>query len=89
MAREDAYRAIDSERAYQDLLWPNSKKISVLGDVTLVREYLRKFDKAYQEQSDAPGFDVPAECFHIIRKMAALLVRAMEKGMSPMRNLKL
>ena len=83
--RKEVYDAIDSERDYQDKTWPRSTDLSVLGEVTLVRQYIRKFEDEYQADNDEPGREVPAECMNVLRKMATLLVRAMENHGAPLR----
>lgn len=77
------FDAIESERDYQKKTWPNSKALPVLGEMTLLREYMRQFDKHYQESDDGPEHGVPELCLHDLRKMAAILVRAMENSAAP------
>ena len=84
--REEVYKAIDSERDYQDKTWPRSKDLSVLGEMTLVRQYIRQFEDHYQEDDDAPGWDVPPACMDDLRKITTILVRAMENNGAPLRD---
>jgi len=79
------FDSVRSEREYQKQVWPNSKKISVLGEITLLRSYLRQFEDHYQELDDAARMDVPEPCLHDLRKMAAILIRAMENHGAPKR----
>jgi hypothetical protein len=76
--RDEVFKVIEEERMYQGRKWPRSEFLSTTGEITLIRSYLRKFDDAYQKENDDPNADVPLECLHIIRKMAAILVRNME-----------
>jgi len=76
--RDEVFKAIDDERAYQQAKWPRSEGLSTTGEITLVRAYLRDFEETYQRENDDPNLDVPKECLHIVRKMAAILVRCME-----------
>ena len=85
MKIEYVFDAIKSERDYQKQSWPNSRKLSVTGEITLLRQYLRQFENHYQSEDDAPGLDVPDSCLHDLRKMAAILTRAMENHGAPKR----
>jgi len=77
---QHALEAIAEEREYQDKKWPNSKKLSVTGEIILLEEYLNKFRKNYQENDNEKDIDVPEICLHDLRKMATILVRAMVNG---------
>ena len=79
------FDAIKSEREYQKIEWPNSKKLPVTGEILLLRNYLRKFEDNYQAFDDGKSVDVPEICLHDLRKMAAILVRAMENHGAPKR----
>jgi len=83
--RQEVFDVVDSEREFQEQLWPRSTNLSVTGEMTLLRDYVRAFDKHYQEEDDAPDSDVPEKCLHDLRKMAAILVRAMENHGAPHR----
>jgi hypothetical protein len=76
---DKVFDAIRSERVFQEKMWPKSTALSVAGEMTLLRDYIRQFDKHYQEDNDGPH-DVPPKCLHDLRKMAAILVRAMENS---------
>lgn len=80
MDRQYAYEAIEGERVYQDEVWPNSKKLPTIGEVALMRVYLRKLENHYAEYDDGDQIDVPEICLHDLRKIAAIAVRAMENG---------
>ena len=84
--RKEVYNAIDSERDYQEKTWPRSKDLSVLGEITLVRQYMRQFEDHYQESNDEPGREVPQACMDDLRKMATILIRAMENNGAPFRK---
>lgn len=83
--REEVYKAIDGERKFQNELWPSSDKLSTTGEITLLRKYLTDFEHHYADEGDAPGLDAPTKCYHDIRKMAAILIRAMENHLAPER----
>jgi hypothetical protein len=80
MDRQFVYEAIEEEREYQDKVWSDSKKLTVTGEMTLIRYYMSEFDARYALDDNLPDVDVPEECLHILRKMAAILVRAMENN---------
>ena len=84
--RKQVYNAIDSERDYQEKTWPRSKGLSVLGEITLVRQYMRQFEDHYQEDNDAPEREVPQACMDDLRKITTILVRAMENNGAPFRT---
>jgi len=84
--RDEVFETINDERVYQDKTWPRSTDLSVLGEITLVRQYMRQFEDHYQEDDNAPGHDVPPACMDDLRKMATILVRAMEHNGAPLRK---
>jgi len=71
------FDVIRSEREYQKRRWPNSKKPSVAEEILLLRKHLKDFEENYYTENDGSGL-TPEVCLHDIRKMAALLIRAME-----------
>ena len=75
--RQDVYEAIDTERHYQGRNW-QSESLSVVGEITLLRYYLRQFEDHYQQEDDDLRIRVPMACMDDVRKMAAILVRCME-----------
>ena len=77
---EEVFEAIKSERDYQKKTWPRSTALSILGEITLLRDYIRQFDRNYQENDDGPQHNVPPKCLDDLRKMASILVRAMENS---------
>jgi len=79
------FDAIKTEREYQKREWPNSKKLGVTGEITLLRSYLREFEENYRSNDDGADIDVPEICLHDLRKMAAILIRAMENHGAPKR----
>ena len=82
---DEVFNVIKSEREFQKKLWPRSATLSVAGEMILVRDYIRQFDKHYQEDNDGPH-DVPPKCLHDLRKIAAILVRAMENSAAVRRD---
>jgi len=76
--REAAYAAIDSERAYQDQVWPTTTneprphRHTVGEEIVLLQSYTGKAVEAWTvNEGDKAALDV-------IRKIAAIAVRAME-----------
>lgn len=87
MEKKVVYRIIEEERDYQDIeAWPTDS-LSVLGEMTLIRDYLRQFDKHYREKHNNYVYNVPIECMHDIRKMAAILIRCIEHYGVPTRKM--
>lgn len=83
--REDVYRAIDSERAYQNALGPERREpretSHSVGDyLTMLAVYQHKAEVAW---TDNPGTD---EAMKAIRKIAGICVRAMEEHGAPQRE---
>lgn len=76
-SRQDVYKAIDTERDYQGKNW-KSDDLSAVGEITLLRYYLRQFEDHYQRLDDDIRLRVPKICMEDVRKMAAILVRCME-----------
>lgn len=83
--RQDVYKAIDTERDYQSKNW-QSEILSVVGEITLLRYYLRQFEDHYQQEDDEIRLRVPITCMDDVRKMAAILVRCMEHSIAPERK---
>lgn len=83
--REEVYRAIDSERAYQDLLREagrfEEEVLSVAGEIACIKTYL---DQAFVAYANNPG-ETPQECLHTLRKIGAMCVRALEHHGAPFR----
>lgn len=78
--RKDVYKAIDGERDYQDEVWPRSEGLSITGEFVLLKKYMRDFETHYAEEGDDAEFDAPSVCLHDLRKIAAIVVRAMENN---------
>ena len=76
MDRQHVYEAIEGEREYQDVVW--FPEIPTTGEIVLLEEYLARFKRHYSEDMNVFNSDVPEKCLHDLRKMAAILVRAME-----------
>ena len=87
MKREYVYKTIDAEREYQKEHYPDGEnKRPLLGHIELLRKYLNHdFLLHYAATEDDENLGVPFECLHDIRKMAAILVRAMEQYGIPIR----
>ena len=77
---DEAVKAIKHERQYQERVWPRSTKLPTTGEIMLIEDYLRQFKQHYQEEDDAPQHDVPEKCLHDLRKIGALVIRAMENS---------
>lgn len=80
--RADAYRAIDSERDYQDSLGADrtdGRRHSVEGFLVMLERYVRK---AFDAWTDNPGDE---KALHEIRKIAGIAVHCMEKHGAPLR----
>jgi len=85
------FYAIDSERDYQDGLGIDRRfvgdmqntieknPLGVGGHLTLLRHYLTKTDEAWAINSDA-------SCLDVVRKVAAIAVRALEELGCPIRE---
>lgn len=87
MTSQEAYEVIESERRYQRDKWPGGegRQAPAMGAILLLEDYLRQFREHYQREEDAPGLEVPIACLHDLRKMAAILVRAIEQRPVPPR----
>lgn len=79
MERSKVYEAINSEREYQDSLRDfgtfTERKLPIAGELLILQEYI---GKAVAKYVSSPG-ETPAECLTIIRKIAAICIRAMEQ----------
>lgn len=78
MIRQDVFDLIDSEREYQEREWPRSQALPTPGEMALVRTYIRKFEDRYQMDDDAPTESAPIGALHVVRKIAAIAIRALE-----------
>jgi hypothetical protein len=80
MNREDVYKLIDTERAYQDRIWQDQENpgqpnpLSIGEVVLLIEEYTAKA-RAQWTIEKKPEVDT----MDIIRKIAGVTVRAMEQ----------
>ena len=83
--RQDVYKAIDTERDYQGKNW-QSENLSVVGEIVLLRHYLRQFEDHYVQEDDDIRLRVPKACMDDVRKMAGILVRCMENHIAPERK---
>jgi hypothetical protein len=83
-ARADVYRAIDSERAYQDRRWnhPDHGRHSIGEWLVYIDSYL---SEAKQELTRQPDPFASADALETIRKIAGMCVACMEDHGAPMR----
>lgn len=83
--RREVYYAIDSERAYQDSVWPNgivhAQEQSIGEAILLVEEYATRARKAWSGQPYPE-----TEALEMIRKIAGITVRCMETHGAPHRE---
>lgn len=83
--RKSVYDVIDGEREYQERAWPTTTNgpedhwHTVGEEIVLLNRYVQK---ATEEWSDKSG-DEPA--LHVVRKIAAIAVRCMERHGAPPR----
>lgn len=83
-SREEVYKAIDSERDYQDAQRPDRFTEPVLpisGELLCIQEYLNRTNITYVTSAG----ETPLECLNGLRKIAAMCVRAMEHHGAPKR----
>lgn len=89
--REEVYKAIDSERAYQNSQWPNAQwdgngevpanPLSIGEFILLLNEYVDKARNAWTIEK-APELNT----LEFIRKIAGITVNAMEQHGAPQRK---
>lgn len=87
--REEVYKAIDSERTYQEVRWSpavtnTGHKHSILEWLAYIRDYA---EEAMHIESRKATPEADKECIHILRKIGALAVVAMEQHGAPHRVL--
>jgi hypothetical protein len=86
--RQEVYAALDGERAYQDSLWSPENGGNILESrrpeewLIYMDVYLRKAQDAIT--SDIDSIAIP-NTMHIIRKIGAMCVAAMEQNGAPPR----
>lgn len=76
LRREAAYKAIDSERFYQNTRWVNEPSHSLTEWCVFIEDYVNEA-KHILSRMDTP--DANEKVKHIMRKVAALAVCAMEE----------
>lgn len=87
--RSDVYRAIDSERAYQDRVWAENAGLTaqpvrtVAEELLILEDYVLRARKAW---TDAPRQTEVVVTTDILRKCAGICVRAMENHGAPSRT---
>jgi hypothetical protein len=75
MTREKIYRAIDSEREYQDQRWPGHKH-SITEYLVYIRDYVEEALHRGSREDDSNIKQVQTDS---LRKIAGLAVAAMEE----------
>jgi hypothetical protein len=88
VSRDRVYRAINTERDYQDSLGPervenDERPHTVTDELTMIATYLRKAQDAYTNNPNVNG--VAIDALHVIRKIAGMCVRCMENHGAPYR----
>jgi len=83
MAREQVYKAIDSEREYQDSMDGVSEAPSVASELILLEEYVGRARNTFTETFGDPE-EQPT--MNVIRKIAGIATRAMENHGAPNRE---
>lgn len=80
--RNEVFRAIDSERDYQEALSRNTKKLQEpLEHLAVIRRICRDMEDSW--------YNVPGEAdMNFMRKIAGVAVRAMEQHGAPYREVK-
>lgn len=80
--RSEVFEAINSERSYQDALWPQGAEPMTIGEEILVLgEYVMKARSAWTTES-RPEINA----LHIIRKISGIATRCMEQHGAPLRK---
>ncbi len=77
--RSEVYKAIDSERDYQDQLWRRTEAKPVGEYLVLLHTYTLKAMTAW---SDSVGDEAALE---MVRKVAGIATRCMEENGAPLR----
>lgn len=85
--RETVYAAIDTERTYQDKVWQENAGTvegqpvrTVAEELLMLEEYVAKARTAW---TNAPRADEALATTEVLRKCAAICVRAMENHGAP------
>jgi hypothetical protein len=81
MSRQDVFKLIDGERAYQNARWHDETARTVSDERVLITVFLRKAQDAY---AAFPGTLAAMDC---IRKIAAIGVRCMEENPTKFRSM--
>ncbi len=83
-SREEVFKAIDSERDYQNKVWPRGQEpeFSTGEEILLIEEYARRAREAWTGEKQGAEF----ETLNAIRKVAGIAVRCMEKHGAPQRG---
>lgn len=80
MDRSEVYKLIDGERDYQNTKWPRDHEHEAGAYVAMIHAYSTKALIAW---TDNPGDEAALD---VIRKIAGICVRAMEKHGAPPRS---
>ena len=86
VGREEVYRVVDGERAFQDAHWqhgasPEEPVLSIGEELLLLEEYLHRAREEWTAEAATEY-----RTLHMIRKIAAIAVRCMEHHGAPQRN---
>lgn len=75
--REKVYEAINTERYYQDNVWPRGEEpeFSTGEEILLIEEYVLRAREAWTGEKQGEE----SETLNAIRKIAGIAVRCMEK----------
>lgn len=87
VSRSEVYAAIDSEREYQDRLWPehggasNPNPLTIGEFLVLLDDYLQKAKSQWTTERKPE-----VQTLHIMRKIAGIAVNCMEQHGAPKRD---
>jgi hypothetical protein len=79
VTRQEVYKAIDSERDYQEAKWGGHSH-EVGAYITMLRTYISRADEAWTSNN---GDDAALE---MVRKVASIAVHCMEEHGAPLRK---
>lgn len=90
LVRQAVYKAIDTEREYQEKVWSNNNKASgatnVSSFVTWMQSYLRKVEDLASSLDETPGSEGCEKIMDMMRKVVALGVACGELNGMPERK---
>jgi hypothetical protein len=82
--RAEVYHAIDSERTYQDRIWPaaaNQPQLSIGEFVLMLDEYVARARKEWTNEKRPENLTL-----EVVRKIAGIAVKCMEHHGAPRRT---